>query len=158
MLSYDHKEEVKKDIFEYLKENYMNDEIFDYIYKDGNEYFIEFNEHFTQKIIEEVQEDDYVTGNGGGSYVYDKATAKEYVLTDGIDILDNVRFDDLIGKETIADYFLDEDWQATDANIRWYCCFGAAEDAVNDFEEYLNEKASLMLEKIYVECGGCDNE
>lgn len=158
MLSYDYKEEVKKDIFEYLKENYMNDEIFDYIYKDGNNYFVEFNEHFTEKTIKEVQEDDYVTGYGGGSYVYDKATAKEYVLADGIDILDSMRFDDLIDRETIGDYFLDENWQAMDFNCRWYCCIEAAEDAVNDFEQYLNEKASLTLEKIYVECGGCDNE
>lgn len=30
-------------------------------------------------------------------------------------------------------------------------------EAVNEFEEYLNEQ-NTMLEKIYVECGGCDNE
>lgn len=158
MKKYDYKEEVKKDIFEYLKENYMNDEIFDYIYKDENEYFIEFNEHFTQKIIKEVQDDDYVTRYGGGSYVYDKATAREYVLADGIDILDSMRFEDLIDRETIGDYFLNKNWQEMDFNCRWYCCFEVTEDAVNDFEQYLNEKAPLMLEKIYVECGGCDNE
>lgn len=69
-----------------------------------------------------------------------------------------MRFDGFIDRETIADYFLDEDWQALDANIRWYCCFEMASEAVCDFEEYLNEEQNALLEKIYIECGGCDNE
>lgn len=158
MLKYDYKEAVKNDIFEYLKENYMNDEIFDYIYKDENNYFIEFNEHFTEKIINEAQECDYVTGNCGGTYTCNSNVAKEYVLGDGIDILESMRFGGLIDRGTIGDLFLDENWEAMDINIRWYCCFEVTEDAVNDFEDYLNENENLLLEKIYVECGGCDNE
>lgn len=158
MLEYDYKEMVKNDILEMLKENYINDEIFDYIYKDENNYFVEFNEHFTKKIIEEAQENDYITGNRSGSYTFNRATAREYVLSDGIDILDSMRAEGLIDEGIIGDYFLDENWEAMDVNIRWYCCIEVTEDAVNDFEQYLNEKASLLLEKIYVECGGCDNE
>lgn len=157
MLSYDYKEEVKKDIFEYLKENYMNNKIFNYIYKEGDECFVEFDKIFIQKITEEVQ-DEYRMRRYNYYDVCNKDIAREHVLDDGIDILNEIIFDELIDKETIANYFLDENWEAMDAECRWYCCFEIAEDAVNDFEQYLNEKASLMLEKIYVECGGCDND
>ena len=33
MLKFDYRETVKKDILEYLKKNYSNNKIFDYIYR-----------------------------------------------------------------------------------------------------------------------------
>ena len=75
-----------------------------------------------------------------------------------IDILESMRFYDLIDRETIGDLFLNEDWEAMDVDCRWYCCMEVTEDAVNEFEDYLNKNENLLLEKIYVKCGGCDNE
>lgn len=156
MLKFDYKEAVKKDIFEYLKENYRNEEIFDYIYREDGEFFVGFDEGFVQKITREATEK--VTGEYSVNYVCSKEKAKECVLADGIDILNQLVFDGFLDKEEIGDYFLDEDWQALDAECRWYCCIEMSQEAVDEFEEYLNEDANTMLEKIYVECGGCDNE
>lgn len=155
MLKFDYRETVKKDIFEYLKSNYRNDKIFDYIYREDGIFFVGFDEDFVQKITREATET--VTGKYSVNYICSKEKAKECVLADGIYILNQLVFDGTLDKETIGDYFLDEDWQALDTECRWYCCIEMALETVSEFEEYLNEQ-NTMLEKIYVECGGCDNE
>lgn len=155
MLKFDYKEAVKKDIFKYLKENYRNDKIFDYIYREDDEFFVGFDEDFVQKITREATE--MLTGEYSVNYVCSKEKAKKYVLADGIDILNELVFEGFLDKEDIGDYFLGEDWQALDAECRWYCCIEMASEAINEFEEYLNEQNTL-LEKIYIECGGCDND
>ena len=155
MLKFDYREAAKNDIFEYLKENYRNNKIFDYIYREDGIFFVGFDEDFVRKITRESTE--FVTGKYSVNYACSKEKAKECVLDDGIDILDELVFDGTLDKETIGDYFLNEDWQAMDAECRCYCCIDVAVEAVSEFEEYLNEQNTL-LEKIYIECGGCDNE
>lgn len=155
MLKFDYREAVKKDIFEYLKENYRNDKIFDYIYREDGKFFVEFDERFVQKITREATET--LTGKYSVNYVCSKEEAKEHVLDDGVDILSEFVFEGFLDKEEIGDYFLDEDWQVMDAECRWYCCIEMASDAVNEFEQYLNEQNTL-LKKIYIECGGCEND
>ena len=80
--------------------------------------------------------DDSVTGNGSGSYTFNREAAKEYVARsdDGLDTLrDAVREFDCEHEAFTA--FLEEDWEYCDVTIRCYLLGQAISDAIDELEE-----------------------
>lgn len=122
---YYYREAVKADVLEYIR----------------NE--IDFSEFDTLDELEEKLNDDLwtvdsVTGNASGSYTFNRWTAKEYVV-DGMDELKEALREFGTPAETIAEKFLDEDWEHFDVTIRCYllgeCIAAALEELEDEFEE-----------------------
>ena len=80
--------------------------------------------------------DDSVTGNGSGSYTFNREAAKEYVTRsdDGLDTLrDAVREFDCEHEAFTA--FLEENWEYLDVIIRCYLLSQAISAAIDELEE-----------------------
>ena len=80
--------------------------------------------------------DDRVTGNGSGSYTFNREAAKEYVTRsdDGMDTLrDAICEFDCERKAFTA--FLEEDWEYFDVTIRCYLLGQAISAAIDELEE-----------------------
>ena len=85
---------------------------------------------------DELWVDDSVTGNGSGSYTFNREAAKEYVTRseDGMDTLrDAVREFDCEHEAFTA--FLEEDWEYLDVTIRCYLLSQAISAALDELEE-----------------------
>lgn len=122
---YDYREAVKADILEYIR----------------NE--IDFSEFDTLDELEEKLNDDLwtvdsVTGNGSGSYTFNRWQAKEYVV-DGMDELKEALHEFGTSSETIAEKFLDEDWEYFDVTIRCYLLGECIAAALEELEDEFNE-------------------
>ena len=79
---------------------------------------------------------DEVTGNGSGSYTFNREAAKEYVTRsdDGMDTLrDAVREFDCEHEAFSA--FLEDDWEYLDVTIRCYLLSQAISAAIDELEE-----------------------
>lgn len=122
---YDYREAVKSDVLEYIR----------------NE--IDFSEFDTLDELEEKLNDDLwtvdsVTGNGSGSYTFNRWTAKEYVVG-GMDELKEVLHEFGTSSETVAEKFLDEDWEYFDVTIRCYLLGECIAAALEELEDEFNE-------------------
>lgn len=123
--------------------NYLNETI-----ANVKEY-IEYNMDLEHDIItgqfedrDEIEEylnetlwtDDSITGNASGSYTFNREEAKEKVLAD----IDTVReafemFD--TDAQTIAEKFLNEDWEYIDVTARCYILGQAIAEVLDELEE-----------------------
>ena len=85
---------------------------------------------------DELWVDDSVTGNGSGSYTFNREAAKEYVTRsdDGMDTLrDAVREFDC--EHEVFTAFLEENWEYFDVTIRCYLLSQAISAAIDELEE-----------------------
>ena len=108
-MAYNYLEAMKDDIKEYIDENINLDEFDD-------------NDELYEKLNDDLWVEDNVTGNGSGSYTFDRHQSYENVQGDP-DAMDYIRdlveeFD--ISAETVAEKFLDEDYDYWDVSIRCY--------------------------------------
>ena len=89
-----------------------------------------------EKVNDNLWIDDSVTGNGSGSYTFNREAAKEYVIgsDDGLDTLrDAVREFDCEHEAFTA--FLEDDWEYLDVTIRCYLLEQAISTALDELEE-----------------------
>lgn len=77
---------------------------------------------------------DSVTGNGSGSYTFNRVQAQIYVL-DGMDELQEAVNEFGIDSETIGEKFLESDWEYFDITIRCYLLGQAIAAVLDDLEE-----------------------
>lgn len=120
---YNYYESMKEDVLDYIR-NEVNAE--DYTDRDELESFLN----------DELWIEDSVTGNGSGSYTFDRVQASLYVL-DNMDLL-NEAIDELdTDREIVGDKFLSEDWEWFDVVIRCYCLGSAISDALDEIEDEL---------------------
>lgn len=80
--------------------------------------------------------DDSVTGNGSGSYTFNREAAKKYVTgsDDGMDTLRDAVQDFCCEHEAFS-AFLEEDWEYLDVTIRCYLLGQAISAAIDELEE-----------------------
>ena len=104
-MKYNYIEALKNDIRQYMEDNesYLN-------YTD--------REDLEEQLNDLLWTADSVTGNGSGSYTFNSAEAKEYVMDNMPLAVDAFREFDQI--EKFADYIADENYEAIDVTIR---CF-----------------------------------
>lgn len=118
---YNYFEEVKKDVMDYI-----NCEINLSGYEDMDE--------LEQFLNDELWTVDSVTGNASGSYTFNRLEAKEYV-TENMNLLADALEEFGTDSKTIADKFLNENWEYFDVTIRCYVLSRAISDALEEIGE-----------------------
>ena len=126
---YNYKEEMKKDIIAEIEDTYSKEQIAERMEDRGS---------FAEDLNDELWIADSVTGNGSGSYTFNRYTAKEYV-TDNMELCIEALREFCVEAETIAEKFLSEDWEYFDVTIRCYLLGSMIEEALDQIE---NEKAA----------------
>lgn len=116
---YNYYEAVYDDVKEYLEEN---PDLFD-----------EFadNDSLIEHLNDELWIEDRVTGNGSGSYTYDREEAREYVF-DGSETVKEALKEFEVPAEEIIDHFFDNDWEYFDVTARCYVLYPAVSACVED--------------------------
>lgn len=118
-MAYDYYANVKDDVL-----SYINDEIRPGEYWDRDELESHLNDT--------LWADDCVTGNCSGSYTFNSAKAKEYVM-DNHDLLREA-FEEFDCKDKLGEYFIEEDWESMDVTIRCYVLNSCISDALDKIE------------------------
>lgn len=119
---YDYREAMQQDIRQAISENidladYRKD-------RDGLEEYLNDN----------LFCDDSVTGNASGSYTFNSYTAGEYVK-DNIDLCREALQEFCVEADTIAEKFLDEEWEYFDVTIRCYLLGECISSVLDEMEE-----------------------
>jgi len=117
---YNYLEAMKNDIEEYINEN-INLE--DYESKDELE----------EKLNDDLWIEDSVTGNGSGSYTFNSYKAKEN-LEGNEDLVREMCKEFCIDADTIAEKFLNEDYEYFDVSVRCYLLGQAIAEVLEDIE------------------------
>lgn len=113
---YDYLEAMTADVMEFIK-NEVNLE--DY---DNEDDFIEY-------LNDTLWTDDSVTGNGSGSYTFNRYKAKEYVI-DNMELVAEMADEFGVDNKTLGEKFRDEDWEYFDVSIRCYLLYQAITEAI----------------------------
>lgn len=113
---YDYLEAMTNDVMEFI-ENEVN--IQDY---DNEDDFIEY-------LNDTLWTDDSVTGNGSGSYTFNRYKAKEYVI-DNMELVAEMADEFGVDNKTLGEKFRDEDWEYFDVSIRCYLLYQAITEAI----------------------------
>ena len=120
-MAYNYLEAIKDDVIEYINENINLDEV-------------ESRDELEEQLNDDLWAEDSVTGNGSGSYTFDRHKSYENVQGDP-DVMDYIR--DLVSEfgveaETVAEKFLDEDYEYWDVSIRCYLLGQAIGEALDE--------------------------
>ena len=116
MTNYNYLEAITDDVMEFIK-NEVN--LQDY---DNEDDFIEY-------LNDTLWTDDSVTGNGSGSYTFNRYKAKEYVI-DNMELVAEMADEFGVDNKTLGEKFRDEDWEYFDVSIRCYLLYQAITDAI----------------------------
>lgn len=77
---------------------------------------------------------DSVTGNGSGSYTFNRVQASLYVL-DNMDLLQEAIEEFATDPATVGDKFISEDWEWFDVTIRCYLLGSVISEVLDEMEE-----------------------
>lgn len=127
-MAYNYLEAVKDDIKQYVRDNDILSEY------DGPD-------EAREALNDDLWVEDSVTGNGSGSYTFNREQAKEYLFdsNDGLDLLREAVSDFDIDAETVVDHFMSEDWEWFDVTIRCYVLGQAIDEALDEIEDDLEQ-------------------
>ena len=126
---YDYREAMKEDIKEYLK-NDAELSSNDIIYMDDNT---------RDSLYDDLFVNDSVTGNASGSYTFNRYKASEYVK-DNMDICREALQEFCVDADTIAEKFLEEEWEYFDVTIRCYLLGECLDSAIDELKDELEEE------------------
>lgn len=126
MNTYNYNEAVKADIKEYIQDNYTTEEIIEGLAE---------REEFDQKLYDEMWTADEVTGNGSGSYTFNRWQAEEN-LCHNMELL----------AEALADFgcgldYIEKGAEACDVTIRCYLLGPVLAEVLDEFEEIYTEES-----------------
>lgn len=131
-MKYNYLEAMESDILEYISEHYTEEETRENLETRAN------RDKWAEELNDDLWAHDSVTGNASGSYTFNSYRAKEYV-TDNGDLLREALQEFCTDAETIAEKFLDEEWEYFDVTIRCYLLYRAIENALDSLEENLDD-------------------
>lgn len=130
-MMYNYYEAVKEDVIEAIKNEYnMND--------------YESREDLEEALNDDLWIDDGVTGNASGSYTCNSYAARDYVLGDMDTVAEALR-EFCTDAETIADKFLNENWEWLDVTVRCYVLGSAIYEALDELgaDEFYEKKSAF---------------
>ena len=114
----------------------MKSDIMDYIRNEVNTNEFASREELEESLNDDLWTVDSVTGNGSGSYTFNRSEAEEYV-NDNSDLLREAISEFCIDSETVAEKFLDADYEYFDVTIRCYLLGQAISEALDEMEDDL---------------------
>ena len=114
----------------------MKSDIMDYIRNEVNTNDFASREELEESLNNDLWTVDSVTGNGSGSYTFNRSEAEEYV-NDNSDLLREAISEFDVDSETVAEKFLDADYEYFDVAIRCYLLGQAISEALDDMEDEL---------------------
>ena len=91
-------------------------------------------EELEEKANDELWVDDSVTGNGSGSYTFNRAKAGEYVIGNEA-LIEELVSEFCIDAETVAKHLTD--WEYWDVSIRCYLLSGVIAEVLDGLEDEL---------------------
>lgn len=118
---YNYLEAMKEDIKTYLEDE------FEYRYSELD------HDELEDSLYDDLWTQDSVTGNGSGSYTFCRATARGYV-TENMELCVESLKEFCVEAETIAERFLEEDWEYFDVTIRCYLLGQAIAEVLEELE------------------------
>lgn len=119
---YDYREAMTEDVKEWIKENIDLTE------------WTEDREGLEQQLNDDLWTADSVTGNGSGSYTFNRVQASLYVL-DNMDLLQKAINEFATDPATVGNKFISEDWEWFDVTIRCYLLGSVIFDVLDEMEE-----------------------
>lgn len=119
---YDYREAITEDVKEWIKENINLTE------------WTEDREGLEQQLNDDLWTADSVTGNGSGSYTFNRVQASLYVL-DNMDLLQEAIEEFATDPATVGDKFISEDWEWFDVTIRCYLLGSVTSEVLDEMEE-----------------------
>lgn len=129
MKKYNYLEAVKDDVetwlvdnssqFEEIKDNNKIDGVIDW---DG----------VKDDLNETLWNDDSITGNGSGSYTFNREKARDYVFNDGLQYLEDLVDEGWLTYESIGKYITNFDFESLDVSLRCYFLSQAIEEVITD--------------------------
>lgn len=119
---YDYREAMTEDVKEWIKENIDLTE------------WTEDREGLEQQLNDNLWTADSVTGNGSGSYTFNRVQASLYVL-DNMDLLQEAIEEFATDPATVGDKFISEDWEWFDVTIRCYLLGSVTSEVLDEMEE-----------------------
>ena len=123
-MAYNYLEELKSDVKNYIKEvasDYMDCEDID---------------ELRENLYDNLWDEDSVTGNGSGSYTFNREEAKKYV-SDNLDLMVEA-YKDLDSIESLVDDLEALDFETIDVTIRCYLLSQALDEVLED-EDFLKK-------------------
>lgn len=117
-MAYNYLKELKSDVRNYIKEvasDYMDCEDMD---------------ELRDSLYDNLWDEDSVTGNGSGSYTFNREKAKEYV-SDNLDLMVEA-YKDLDSIESLVDDLEALDFETIDVTIRCYMLSQALDEVLED--------------------------
>lgn len=117
--TYNYLEAMKQDVKEYIEENINAT---DYEIKEDLEEYLNYT----------LWTEDSVTGNASGSYTFNRATAKKYV--DENKDLVNDMMEEFDCKEKVANWWIEDNYEAIDVSIRCYLLGQAISEVLEKIE------------------------
>lgn len=124
MMNYNYYEAVKADVLETIRCDYTAEQIAEAM-RD--------REAFAKQLNDNLWTADSVTGNGSGSYTFNRWTAHDYALGD-MDTVVKALWELCVDASTIGEKFLAEDWEYLDVTARCYVLGSAIEAALDELE------------------------
>ena len=123
-MAYNYLEELKSDV-----KNYINEVASDYM-------DCEDMDELRDSLYDNLWNEDSVTGNGSGSYTFNREKAKEYV-SDNMDLMVEA-YKDLDSIESLVDDLEALDFETIDVTIRCYLLSQALDEVLED-EDFLKK-------------------
>ena len=94
----------------------------------------EDREGLEQWLNDDLWTADSVTGNGSGSYTFNRVQASLYVL-DNMDLLQEAIDEFATDPATVGDKFISEDWEWFDVSIRCYLLGSVISEVLDEMKE-----------------------
>ena len=123
-MAYNYLEELKSDV-----KNYINEVASDYM-------DCEDMDELRDSLYDNLWNEDSVTGNGSGSYTFNREEAKKYV-SDNLDLMVEA-YKDLDSIESLVDDLEALDFETIDVTIRCYLLSQALDEVLED-EDFLKK-------------------
>lgn len=111
-------------------------DVIDFIRDEVNAADYENREAISEFLNDELWTVDGVTGNASGSYTFNAHKAKEFVFADPDTVSEALR-EFCVEAATVAEKFLNQDWEYFDVTARCYVLSQAIEAALDSVENEL---------------------
>lgn len=123
MKKYNYMDSLKNDI-----RNYLEDEVIDYMERLEDD-----RDELEQELNDDLWINDSVTGNGSGSYTFNRNKAKENVIAN-MDLVAEMADAFCVELSELGKRFKDEDWEWFDVSIRCYLLGQAISEVLDELE------------------------